>query len=88
MYDFTLFFEDCKDKYNNFDDFADACENIDPECAIDYDGEDVTFYDFSFDLGYRAEFCRQILGDQYTDIARHQIAVQREFNLCMNQLFF
>ena len=89
MYDFTLFFEHCSEKFETFDDFADACENLDKECAVDWDNLDVTFYNFAFGLDYRESFCKKSINSDrnFEDAAAHQIKVQREFRNCMSMFF-
>ena len=85
MYDYTLFYDDCKEKFASFDEFAEACEEIDGECAIDYDNEDVTFYNFYFGCDYRQAFCEQSMNkrDDFKASAEHQIQVQLEFRRAM-----
>lgn len=89
MYDFTLFFEDCNEKFESFDDFADACEKADRECAVDYDTMDATFYNFNFGMDWREEFCKKSLNDagDYAKMAKHQVRCQREFRNCMSMFF-
>lgn len=53
MYDLYLDFSDCNEKYENFDDFADACEKIDSQCGIDYDLQETTFYNYAGQFDYR-----------------------------------
>lgn len=89
MYDFTLFFEDCNEKFASFDDFAEACEKTDCEVAIDWDNLDATFYNFDFGMDWREDFCKKSLNgsEDYKKIALHQVKVQQEFRNCMS-LFF
>lgn len=85
MYDFTLFYDDCRQKFASFDDMADACEGIDSQCNVDYENENVTFYDFAFGCDYRQAFCEQSMAsrDKFKDAARHQVQVQQEFRSAM-----
>ena len=89
MFDYTLFYDDCKQKFASFDEFAEACEKLDPECAIDYDNEDATFYDFAFGQDYRQAFCEQSMDkrEDFRTSAKHQIQVQREFRAAMARFF-
>lgn len=86
MFDFLLFYDDCTKKFASFDDFADACEAIDPQCHVDYSTKDATFYNFAFGFGdKRQEFCEQSMGGRETfkEAALHQVKVQREFRAAM-----
>jgi hypothetical protein len=89
MYDFTLFFEDCSEKFADFEEFAEKCEKLDPECAIDWDNLDATFYDFAFDYDSRLSFCKNSLnaGKDFNAMAKHQIKVQSEFRSAMSMWF-
>lgn len=89
MYDFTLFFSDCTENYADFDTMAEACEAIDPQCAPDYDSQDVTFYNFDFGDDYRQEFCKQAMNksNDFIAAAIHQINVQKQFRMAMASLF-
>ncbi len=89
MYDFTLFFEDCNSNFADFDEFAEKCENLDSVCDVDYDNEDVTFYDFAFGCDYRQGFCEKSLNadKDFKDMAKHQIKVQSEFRSAMGMWF-
>ena len=89
MYDFTLFFEDCNEKFESFDDFAEACEKADCEVAIDWDNLDATFYNFDFGMDWRMDFCKKSLNhsDDFKKMAVHQIKVQQEFRNCMSMFF-
>lgn len=88
MYDFTLFYEDCKEKFSTFDDFADACENL-YNVAVDYDNEDATFYDFAFSYDTRENFVKDSLdsGKNYKAMAQHQIKCQQAFRNSMSMFF-
>lgn len=87
-FDFTLFFSDCKEQFKDFDEFAEKCESVDSECAIDYDNQDATFYNYSLDFGAsrRAAFIQDIVaksGKDYSKMVSHQYKVQREFRSSM-----
>jgi len=89
MYDFTLFYEMCNEKFASFDDFAEACEKADCECAVDWENQDATFYNFAFGMDYRTDFCEKSLNDSedFKKIAIHQVKVQQEFRNCMAMFF-
>jgi hypothetical protein len=89
LYDFTLFFNHCSENFADFDEFAEKCEKLDPECHIDYDNLDVTFYNFDFYDDYREGFCEKALNSRkdFCSMARHQIKVQQEFRAAMGSWF-
>ena len=89
MYDFTLFFSDCNQNFADFDEFAEKCDELDNECAIDWDSQDATFYNFSFGFDYRQAFCEKSLNSdkKFVDLAKHEIEVQREFRSMMAAFF-
>lgn len=89
MYDFVLFYDKCNEKFSSFDDFAEACEEFDAECAVDWDNEDVTFYDFSFDFDWRKGFILDTLNkkESFDSMATRQIEVQRAFRQNMAMWF-
>ena len=91
-FDFTLFFDDCKEQFEDFDDFAEKCESVDRECYIDYDNQDATFYNYSLDFGAskRACFIKNTLaksGKDYGEMRDHQYRTQQEFRNCMAMFF-
>lgn len=89
MYDFTLFYEKCNEKFASFDEFAEACEKADCEVSIDWDNQDATFYNFAFGMDWRQEFCKKSLNgsEDFSKMATHQIKVQQEFRKCMSMFF-
>jgi hypothetical protein len=79
----------CNEKFASFDDFAEACEKADCECAIDWDNLDATFYNFDFGMDYRTDFCKKSLNgsEDFNKMAKHQVKVQQEFRNCMSMFF-
>lgn len=89
MYNFELFYEDCKNNFSSFDEFAEECEKLDKCCAVDWDAQTALFYDFAFPFDSRTKTIKSFLNcaADFDKMAERQIEVQREFRRCMSAFF-